>query len=77
MRGGFGRMDRDIQRRLKEAQESGDPERIKREEQFAKESYNMGTGAIIGGIIGTIICPGAGSYIGAAIGGLFGHESAK
>lgn len=77
MRSGWSRMDRDIQKRLEKAHESGDPERIKREHQAANEAYGMGTGAIVGGVIGSFICPGLGTYLGAAIGGFFGHESAK
>jgi predicted acyltransferase (DUF342 family) len=70
-------MDRDIQRRLREAEESGDPERIQQEQQFAKENYNMGTGAIVGNIVGNIICPGLGGLIGGLLGGYVGHESSK
>lgn len=77
MRGGFRRMDESIQRSIEEAERSGDPDKIKEAHQFARESYGMGTGVIIGGIVGTILFPGVGTYVGAAIGGFFGHESAK
>lgn len=74
---GWQRMDRDIQRGLDEAGESGDPEEIEREIQFAKEAYAAGTGVMIGGAVGSLILPGVGTVIGAAIGGFFGNSVAK
>ncbi|MBU0750048.1 hypothetical protein KKH15_00855 [Patescibacteria group bacterium] len=67
-------MDRAIQRQIRRAEESGDPERIKEAHKLAQESYGMGTGIIVGSVIGTILLPGLGSYIGAGIGAFLGHK---
>lgn len=74
---GSVRMDQAIQKRLDAARDSGDPEHIKREIQFANESYAMGTGATVGATVGTYICPGLGTIIGGIVGGFFGHKIAE
>lgn len=76
---GFAAIDRDVQRKLDEAFESGDPEKIRKAKQHAKETASMCNGSMIGGIIGTIVCPipVLGTYIGAGIGAFLGYKSAE
>ena len=77
IRNGFGRTDDGIQKRLRDAETSGDPERIKKEQQFAKETYAAGTGATIGGAIGLLLAGPVGLWVGGVVGGFIGNESAK
>lgn len=73
-RSGFSRMDKEIQKDLRDAEATGNPEVIKEAHRRARGHYRGGIGAMAGGILGTIICPGLGTYIGAGIGNWLGYH---
>jgi outer membrane lipoprotein SlyB len=70
-------LDHAIQKDVKRPYESGDPERIKKAQQEASETYATSSGAMIGGVLGSFICPGLGTWIGAGIGAVIGNKVAK
>jgi Glycine zipper len=74
---GWQRMDRDIQRRIAEAEASGDPEAIRKVHESAATSYAEGAGLVAGATIGTMIFPGVGTIIGGIAGAVLGNKISK
>lgn len=74
---GWQRIDRDIQRKIAEAEASGDPERIKKAYEFANVSYAEGTGFVAGATIGTLLFPGVGTIVGGLLGAFLGNRAVK
>ncbi|MBP9842446.1 MAG: hypothetical protein KBC62_00415 [Candidatus Pacebacteria bacterium] len=70
-------MDRAIQRRISEAEASGDQEKIKQAHNSASIEYAKGTGLVAGATIGTVLFPGVGTIIGGIVGAFLGNEIAK
>lgn len=70
-------LDRMIQKRLSEAEASGDPDRIREEQKRANQAYAGGTGETIGATVGTFILPGIGTVVGGVIGYFVGREVGK
>ena len=74
---GWQRMDRDIQKKIRQAEASGDREEIREAYESANTAYATGTGVVLGGIVGSILFPGVGTVVGAAIGGILGNKVSK
>lgn len=47
---------------------------VRRESGFRSKAASTGVGTLLGGVVGSILLPGAGTFIGSALGGLAGNK---